>query len=1208
MMGSLMSPFAVARRPRRLIGREAEWKRLLHQIRTDGDELRVVIIRGPGGIGKTRMLEELQADLQVGQEAGARGHVVGTELIDLTDPRLHLRIPFLRALREALRWAQAFSPDFNFNTYDVAITEYERRVLEGVDYRLIQQAAHQALEAFWEDYTLLSKRRRILWILDTVEQLALSGSEWFLRNRLLSETQVQFQTSIWLLEAIRGHRLRNTTVILSGRDQEGKAFFERIEATAQEARVPIVSIELKPFGESEVGQFLEAIAEEWEETAAGAPEEQRERLHQIATSLRDLLSDKSKIRLLYQLTEGRPVRLALLADLVVEGRRIPHALQEPLPETPPPEELARRRWEVEGELVRTLFQILPSPEYRDQAKELTLRRDILLNLVRAPLGLTAEQLHYVMDNSQNLSPAEWQQQANPERIREIEAAMEDLQNLVLVKKRPPRLAIRNGESPQARLGLQDEIYRIFAEHMAPHVHPGKAIDPADEEDRKRLSQIWEGLSEEARERYRRNYEEEKKERRRLYAMLRDWAAWELEQLRAEHLRLIMREEQALEVELERMGPGMPRAAHLRLSDEDQERSVRYRQAIRELEQERMYYALLLNPDRELNEAYFDLADEFWRANDEDADIAAQELMWRVLNDRFALRFVEWGEPRAAVKRRGEHTLDTLRRAALQEMASRWIKRLALRREYQAARQFADRLEQFIEDRLSGSEKQSWQHTFARGERACWRAYARILPGHAQEIRDAIRDLEAIVKDLEKLANTPMGQPALEETGEEGFIGHPAEIRLKRVISVSLANIAYGYAQLRDLNEALRHYSRALHYIRETGAQAHRATILNNLSRILAELGRPEALTMALDALNLRWRIGAEDPIGLSHSTLALIYNRLNRPDRAWVEAAKAMVFFQRVNDPRGLGLAAIQLGEALRRLAVMGRISRTFPMAPEPLFRAAEEALSTALGIFLDHEPEAREREEGKVYEPVRRIEALLELGRLYRDRLIGIQRSERPREWQRAYNTALGLIHQVIQEARDRGWEHFLIEAQIDLAWTYYWALRETDAKDDLEEAINQAFHYIHEVGFRYIHSNQQLSMLNLLRARVALDQFLDWVQSRTREAWDRESRPHVDPRSIRRRIREEIGEEIRRESHGLKEAVEAILESLKLGRSINPCGPIMTLIKDTIYEYFKRFNQNELEALYFYIQQYSGHPEKETMESFLQDMIGFQIPHSNR
>ena len=88
------------------------------------------------------------------------------------------------------------------------------------------------------------------------------------------------------------------------------------------------------------------------------------------------------------------------------------------------------------------------------------------------------------------------------------------------------------------------------------------------------------------------------------------------------------------------------------------------------------------------------------------------------------------------------------------------------------------------------------------------------------------------------------------------------------------------------------------------------------------------------------------PIAFSHNTLALIYNDRNRPEDAWPEAAKAVAYFRRAEEPRGLGLALVQLGEALRRIAGQARYKRVLPADADSIYSAAEEVLKEAHSLL----------------------------------------------------------------------------------------------------------------------------------------------------------------------------------------------------------------------------------------------------------------------
>ena len=87
--------------------------------------------------------------------------------------------------------------------------------------------------------------------------------------------------------------------------------------------------------------------------------------------------------------------------------------------------------------------------------------------------------------------------------------------------------------------------------------------------------------------------------------------------------------------------------------------------------------------------------------------------------------------------------------------------------------------------------------------------------------------------------------------------------------------------------------------------------------VIAECGHSHrAMRVCYDALEMLHDSGrgGTRPYGYVENTLALIYNRMLRPDSAWREAAIAHACFVRLGHQRGIVLAKLQLGEALRRL------------------------------------------------------------------------------------------------------------------------------------------------------------------------------------------------------------------------------------------------------------------------------------------------------
>ncbi|MBK8933324.1 MAG: hypothetical protein IPM76_13595 [Chloroflexi bacterium] len=120
---------------------------------------------------------------------------------------------------------------------------------------------------------------------------------------------------------------------------------------------------------------------------------------------------------------------------------------------------------------------------------------------------------------------------------------------------------------------------------------------------------------------------------------------------------------------------------------------------------------------------------------------------------------------------------------------------------------------------------------------------------------------------------------------------------------------------------------------------------------------------------MRIKEGALLPIALSYNTLALIYNDIRQPQEALDASIRALAVAQYVQDPRTIGLSLLQVGEALRRIAI-NPILLTAQESIEDVYREGERALQQAYEIFTDPQsPVSGER--------VRRIEAAIELGSL---------------------------------------------------------------------------------------------------------------------------------------------------------------------------------------------------------------------------------------
>ena len=1197
---------AAAEKTSEIINRQQELDLIKESIYSAGDSLRVVLVRGPqgaearnepeGGYGKTRLLQEVFDRTQPGGKWAADSAAV-SDLIDLIDIRLHAKSSFLHTVRNS------FLERADFGQYEDDYNEYQRLLSKGAEIRVAVESAKKAEQSFLTDYAANAAEKRLVWLLDTAEQLAVVSSEWLLRRGLLTPADMGGRTFQWLQTQIKHGTLPNTTLICAGRGRQGHVFFDEITRAARSTYgdQAIVDVYAEPFDVDDTRRYFSILAQDVSKVVEKSqePDIAGQRLVSALTDLSQPESDRARTVWLY--TGGVPIRLALYAQIVAEGRTIPKPLQWKWdkavseagtsdPRQPKPK-LERYQWQIEDSFIDLLFN---PPTTTDT------RYRILQMLIRARRGLTAEQLHFVLDNTQQLPPEEWEPLAERKRIREIEGLIEQMERLFLVKPRPAWWQLLDPDGPQPgaeRCGLQDEIYRIYAEHMGL-----AAVEWQDD----RLRRIWDDLSEPDLERYKNNLTVEREARQRLYAQLRDWASYQKEKIQKTRRSYQEEDERRLRIA---NTLGETKIAFPALSESERSSRIAILEAEHELELERLYYAMSLNPELGFNEDYSDLANEYAKADQPEAELLVQAEVWRVLTDDDTLRFIEF-KPRQTMFERHETPLQVLRRAAQQEDVSRWIKRFTFRKEYERAIQFTHDVEAAIDQLQYGGEQEqkdwaSWMHTYARGDRLCWSKYAQILMGN--DIPEAIRTLEAMARNLEKLAQANQRKTAISASeslahrDEQGFRGiynldgtaveladHPAYRPLKRIVSYIYNNIGYAYIGLGKLRKGTDCYGKALYYIREVGALHHRANVLNNLSRAISDMGRERAARVCRDGLELRRQLGADVPMALSHNTLALIYNDRGRPEDAWPEAAKAVAYFRRAEEPRGLGLALLQLGEALRRMGAQSRAGRVFTVDTDGLFSAANEALQEAHRLFApvdDRAKDAGGRRDLK--EPLRFIEAKIEWGCLFRDRIRAAGDNRLATQWNTRYREAITHLETAARMARDLGLRRHEIDARVNIAWTHFYADKLDEALTAADEILDQ-IHAENSLCFIRAKSDSepagfvpdpkqvdefylfsQLSKLYNLKGAIAHQRFrqhTDDIESEYRRDEQRAYRQYL------------VRHDSVAQGH-LEELAKCYTLGTAYAQLYSPRSSALSMIYDRLYDILKKFNGNELDAFHEYI-----------------------------
>lgn len=1210
--------FVATRRISETVGREKELDKIKDAIfRPAGDDsCQIVFVQGRGGFGKTRLLDEALWRLGHPSEREARpmtdkhrqqgwdwerlGNPLVLHPIDLIDTQLHSSGNFVYELHTRFEKVQ-----IRFQSYISKRGRVETMLQQGMDYSSVRKAAEESIESFFKEYAAYAAKRRIVWFIDTAEQLTRVGPDWLWsdpdappQKYQLQETDLQFQTQQWLANQIKGNRFKNTTIVFAGRDEEGEKFFASIESAAKSINCEPISLNLGGFDTETVQAYFRSLAEEFEEEAAKPGSDESDAYGKIIPEMKAIADDDNLPKVLQLYTNGQPVLLSIFADILIESGSMPDPLRDTYQEADKrlrspslsqkerDVELRWVQWQVEEAFITMLFS---QPRGQD-----TLYRDILQLLVRAPRGLTLDQLHFVLDSPLDTKIESWE--PDPKRIAEIEKSLWRMSKGAssLIKRRP-----------NDAFALQDEMYRIYAEHLAPHITLTRQID--DRQTNVRL--LWKTkFKESEKERYRNSYEYEKKYRRVLYTQLAEVSEHQLEHERKQLQTTQEGEERYLEQRLGALSPSQPHSLvfpRLESSEKDRRRQIHL--GILDKSLEVMHYRLLLDPSLNFNVVYTDLADEFWRANDEDRDATTQSEMWRVLHDVYALRFVDLKSSSNGPKT----PLEVLQRAAEQEAVARFLKRFVLRKDYERTIEFGDAVEHYVETWGQDSaeevnDKTSWLHTLAYGERQAWQKYASILS--SRDVENSISSLETVAHDLVLLSQCPNDKEAVKgklRLGENGFKGHPAETRLRRVISVIYNFMGFGLAGLRKYRKASAWYGRSLYYARELGAQAHHATVLNNLSRAQSEMGRTSrAVRLCLDGLKLRLDLGADLPIALSHTTLALIFNDQNRPEEAWREAAKAMAYARRIEDRRTLGLALIQLGEALRRLATPEiRFKRTGPETPEIIYDVAQEVLNEAHLIFSDPEDTASK-------EPLRLIETSNEMGCLFRDRL---QIKDDPLR-DRNIGSALALLEEAEKRAGELNLSQLKLDAAVNIAWTYYFAGNFDQASSDANRCEVMLQKWIqdenesgdstgnllvegeipprpadHESAVYY-----QISRIDHLRGRIAMDRF----RARAKEF---ENDYAGDEPSRRAKRQESVRDDLRAQLF-LSEAAKDYTRSVAYAQLFSARSATLGTIYDTLYDYLRRFNQTEIESFAKFEQDARNayHLEKIQMED-LSDVGGF-------
>ncbi|MBM4428756.1 MAG: tetratricopeptide repeat protein [Chloroflexi bacterium] len=281
-----------------------------------------------------------------------------------------------------------------------------------------------------------------------------------------------------------------------------------------------------------------------------------------------------------------------------------------------------------------------------------------------------------------------------------------------------------------------------------------------------------------------------------------------------------------------------------------------------------------------------------------------------------------------------------------------------------------------------------------------------------------------------------------------------------LLADTLNTLGYLYRTMGRYHRAIYEYQRALPLLRSLAEQekaetmrmaieAQHANTLSNLSWALTWVGElQEALNTCRDALEMRERLGPRAPVAFTMTTMGLIQIMNDHPDRACVSCERALGIFRDLQQPRGVGLARIALAEAFRRMSSSTPELYT-PEEDVEHLRLAEEHAKEAVDIFTS-----------QVLERPQLIQALIELGCTYRDwAWILYQYGDADSGRRTLAHHGEAALRRAIREGEaEPGLLHMVVDAQVNLAWLYYYMGEDDKAERELEAVIKRVppEHYI--------------------------------------------------------------------------------------------------------------------------------------------------------
>lgn len=268
---------------KRMIGRQDEIERLRKHLHRGGDK-RFIYYYAAGGLGKTRLLLELQDIIQA---AGSGSFSTG--IIDLYHTDTHSTSDIEHAIADGVDPKKRF-----FKDYRAGREHYEQLRERGADPADLER--HRAVlgDIFVRDWDhLAAQARKVVICFDTIELLQYESS---VMEEFAGLDTVDARVKPWLLDKLP--QLNNVLVVFAGRPKKPENAHQRLQDDMQQAFGKHLDIvPLPPLDLAETEELLYELSD--------TPD--------LTEGLRDLIG---LLPVVHRLTRGAPIVLYLIADLL----------------------------------------------------------------------------------------------------------------------------------------------------------------------------------------------------------------------------------------------------------------------------------------------------------------------------------------------------------------------------------------------------------------------------------------------------------------------------------------------------------------------------------------------------------------------------------------------------------------------------------------------------------------------------------------------------------------------------------------------------------------------------------------------------------------------------------------------------------------------------------------------------------------------------